>query len=110
MRARDEVEAAYFALLRAREELADLERFREYLDDELRRLRRFVSEGAALEDTVAPRLRRGLAHTDKPMHDAIKTRQNVITDELRRLPSRIEAAQAYVDECEREHATLKQAR
>lgn len=110
MRARDEVEAAYFALLRAREEHSQLERFREYLDDELRRLRRFVSEGAALDDTLAPRLRRRLAHTDKPLADAIKTRQNVIQDELRRLPDRIAAAQAYVDECEREHASLKQAR
>ena len=110
MRARDEVEAAYFALLRAREELAELECFREYLGDELRRIRRFVSEGAALEDTLAPRLRRRLAHTDRPLHDALRTRQNVIADELRRLPARIDAAAAFVEECERDHDRLKQAR
>ena len=110
MRARDELEAAYFALLRAREELSQLERFREYLDDERRRLRRFVAEGSALDDTVAPRFRRRLAHTDRPLADAVKTRQNVIEDELQRLPARITAAQAFVDECEREHADLKQAR
>lgn len=107
MRARDEVEAAYFALLRAREDLAELQRFRDYLDDELRRLRRFTSEGAALEDAIAARLRRRLAHTDKPLADAVKARQNLLEDERRRLPGRIAAAEAYVEECEREHAALK---
>jgi len=110
MRARDEVEAAYFALLRAREDLAELEHFREYLDDELRRIRRFMSEGAALEDTVAQRFRRRLSHTDRPLTDALRTRQRVIEDELERLPDRVTAASDYVADCEREHAELKQSR
>lgn len=109
MRGRNEVEAAYFTLLRARDELADLERFREYLEDELRRIRRFVAEGEALDDAAPRRLRRRLVHTDAPIHDALKTRTNVIRDELARLPDRIEAARTYVEECEREHATLRQA-
>ena len=37
---RSEREAAYFALLRARDELSDLQRYAEHLEDELRRLRR----------------------------------------------------------------------
>lgn len=107
MGARDDAEAAYFALLRAREELDALRRYREYLEDERRRIRRFVSEGAALDDDVGPRLRRALSHTDEPLHDALQTRRAVVEDELQRLPERLEAAEAYVEECEAEHRRLR---
>lgn len=104
---RDEVEAAYFTLLRAREELADLRRYQEYLDDELRRMRRFLSEGAALDDTVSRRQRRNLRHTDGPLKEALDARAAVIADEQYRLPDRIAAAEAFVEECEMEHTQLK---
>ena len=107
---RDEVEAAYFTLLRAREEVADLRRFEEYLADELRRMRRFTSEGAALDDTVPRGLRRMLRHTDGPLKEALDARAAVIADEQQRLPERIAAAEAFVEECEREHAELKHGR
>lgn len=106
---RDEVEAAYFTLLRAREELDGLRRYDDYLRDERGRLRRFGSEGDALADRVEPRYRRVLHHTDKPLADAIRTRIAVIEDELARLPDRLAAAEQFVEECEREHAELKRS-
>jgi hypothetical protein len=105
--ARDEVEAAYFTLLRARDEVADLRRFEEYLADELRRMRRFQSEGAALDDTVSRKLRRSLRHTDGPLKEALDARAAVIADEQARIPERLAAAERFVEECEREHAELK---
>lgn len=107
---RDEVEAAYFTLLRARDELTALRRWEEYLADELRRLRRFTSEGEALADTVDPRLRRALRHTDGPLKDALDARAAVIRDEQARLPERVEAAEQFVEECERDHSALREGR
>ncbi len=105
---RDEVEAAYFALLRAREELAELRRYQEFLEKEQRRLHRFVADGDALDAHVDRKLRRrGIGHTDQALADAIKRRHEVIEAELERLPERIEAAEAFVEESEREHARLK---
>lgn len=108
--ARDEVEAAYFALLRARDEVTALHRYQDYLGDERRRLRRSVSEGDALADGVPPRLRRALGHTDTPLADAIRLRISVIEDELSRLPDRIAAAEDFVAEAEREHEELRRSR
>lgn len=102
-----DVEAAYFALLRAREELASLRRYGEYLADERRRIRRFRTEGEALRDEVDRRLRRALAHTDGQLQEALGTRMSVIEDELARLPDRIEAAEEYVAECEQEHDEMR---
>lgn len=107
MGARDDAEAAYFALLRAREELDALRRYEEYLEDERRRIRRFVAEGSALDDSVEPRLRRALRHTDRPLHEALRTRRAVVDDELARIPERLEAAETYVEECEAEHERLR---
>lgn len=104
---RDEVDAAYFTLLRAREELDGLRRYREYLEDERRRLVRFASEGRALADSVAASSRRALRHTDGPLDKALETRRAVIDDELSRLPGREEAAAAFVDECEQRHTRLR---
>ena len=107
---RDEVEAAYFALLRARDELTALRRYAEYLADERRRIQRYVREGEALADQVDPRLRRRLRHTDDPLSEALTARLVVIADEEARMPDRITAAEAFVEECERDHATLRQGR
>jgi hypothetical protein len=108
--ARNEVEAAYFTLLRAREDLFALRRWEEYLGDELRRMRRFVSEGAALQDAVDRRLRRSLRHTEGPLREALDTRVAAIHDEQARLPDRLAAAERFVEECERDHAALRDAR
>ena len=109
MRSRDDVEAAYFALLRAREELDLVRRYGEYLADERRRIRRFRSEGAALDELVPRRRRRALAATDRPLAEALEARLSVIEDELRRLPDRLAAAESYVEAAEREHDELRRA-
>lgn len=105
--ARDEVESAYFALLRAGEELDNLRRYEEYLRAEGQRLRRTTSEGQALFDQVDRRLARAIRHTDQPLTDATDARLRVLTEELARMPERIEAAEAFVEECDHEHAALK---
>lgn len=107
MTRRDEEQAAYFALLRAREELAALQRYGEYLVAERARIDAFVERGTELDDTVEPRLRRALRHTDEPVGEALELRRRVIADERRRLPERLEAAQEYVDECEAAHAAMR---
>lgn len=107
---RDEVEAAYFTLLRAREELDALRRYDEYLTLEAQRLRRGTAEGAALAETVSRRVRRGLRHTDGPLIEATDARLRAIEDERPRLPDRIAAAEQFVAACEQEHAALRDAR
>lgn len=107
MARRDDEQAAYFALLRAREELAALQRYGEYLAAERARIDAFVARGSELDETVDARLRRALRHTDEPVGEALELRRRVIADERRRLPERIEAAQEYVDECESAHAALQ---
>lgn len=104
---RDEVEAAYFTLLRAREELDGIRRYREYLAEEARRLRRFMAEGQAHADGIDRRLRRALRHTDTPLADAVEARLAVIADELRGLPVREAAADRFVTACEQDHAALQ---
>lgn len=104
---RDEVEAAYFTLLRAREELAALRRYEEFLNSERRRLQRFIAEGDALDAHVDSRLRRWIAHTDEPLGRAIAARLAIVADELQRLPERIAAAEAFVEESEQEHNQLR---
>jgi len=103
---RSERDAAYFALLRAREELSDLRRYAEHLDDELRRLRRAEREEAALRANVSARVRRVLRGSDAELADVMERRAALLEDERMRLPPRIEAAEAFVTECERHHDVL----
>ncbi|MTV26903.1 hypothetical protein FTX61_15985 [Nitriliruptoraceae bacterium ZYF776] len=105
--ARDETEAAYFTLLRARDEVSALQRFEEYLADEAARLRRFVEDGTVLERPVDRRLRRRLRHTDGPLTEAIETRLGAIRDARERLPDQLAAAERFVEEAEAEHARLR---
>ncbi len=107
MAERDELETAYFTLLRAREELSDLGRYAEHLDDELRRLRRTEREEDALRASIPPRSRRLLRNSDAELREASERRIALIEDERARLPSRIEAAELYVVECERHHDVLR---
>ncbi len=104
---RNEVEAAYFTLLRAQEELAALRRYGEFLAGERRRLQRLIAEGDALDAHVDPRLRRAIAHTDKNLSEAVRGRLEVIGNESERLPQRLDAAAAFVEECEQELARLR---
>jgi hypothetical protein len=105
--ANDEVQAAYFALLRAREELSALGRYGEHLESERRRIHRFIAEGDALDAHVDPHLRRRIAHTDAALSRALRARLEAVAVEEERLPERLQAAQAFVDECEQDHARLR---
>ncbi|MFP4149399.1 MAG: hypothetical protein ACLFUG_00575 [Nitriliruptoraceae bacterium] len=107
---RDEVEAAYFTLLRAREELDALRRYDEYLTAEAQRLRRTTNEAEALREGVDRRLLRALRHSDTPLAQAVTARLAVLAEEQASLPERIEAAAAYVEACERTHRELQQGR
>jgi hypothetical protein len=100
-RDRTERDAAYFALLRARDELTALSRYEEYLHEEARRVRRSASEAAALTASVAEPTRRVLRTSDTDLAEVLERRLRVIEDELRHLPERLRAASAYVEECER---------
>lgn len=104
---RDEREAAYFTLLRARQELDDLRRYDEYLIAEGQRLRRSINEGDALADPIPRKLRRGIDHTAGPLREAVTARLGAIEDERSRLPERVDAAERFVEDCEREHDALK---
>lgn len=104
---RNEREAAYFALLRAREELNALRRYGDYLDSERRRLQRFVAEGDALDAHVDRRLRRRVSHTDEDLAKAIRARLETVDGELDRLPDRVAGAEAFVEESEEDLARLR---
>ena len=104
---RDELEAAYFTLLRAREELAALQRYEDHLRDEARRLRRTRAEAAALTTPVDARLRRPFAASDEELGRVVAARLALVDDELARLPERTAAAAAFVEECEAAHRTLR---
>lgn len=106
---RDEVQAAYFALLRAREEVDALRRYEEFLECERDRIARFVAKGDELDTQVDRRLRRALHHTDRPLASALRDRLAVIGDELAHLPERIEAAEAYVRDAERDHDIIRRS-
>ena len=106
MAKRAEREAAYFALLRARDELSGLQRYGEHLDDELRRLRRGEREEAALRDGVPSRMRRALRTSDAERVEVRARRIALLEDGRARLPDRIAAAAAFVAECERHHDVL----
>ena len=101
MSGRDEAQAAYFALLRAREEVTLLARHEEYLRAEIQRLRRATAEEAALRASAPPEPRRPLRASDELLAETIAGRIALLEDELVRLPPRIAAAQAYLDDCER---------
>jgi hypothetical protein len=104
---RDEAEAAYFTLLRAREEETALRRYGDYLVAEARRIQRFIADGDALDAHVRQGLRRRIAHTDEPVRAALRARLETVSAELDRLPDRIAAAEAFVEECEHEHERLR---
>lgn len=102
-----ETETAYFALLRAREEIQQLRNYQEYLSVEARRLRRNQSESAALIDTVDRRYRRLFQANDQAVFEAVAERLTLIDDEHQRLPLRITAAEEFVNDCERQYHALK---
>lgn len=102
MTARSEYEAAYFTLLRAREESSALRRYEEYLRDESRRLDAFSHAVSSEGQQVDRRVRRPVDQTSKSLLEAVGRRRAVVLSELSKLPERQSAADAFVTECEDE--------
>ncbi|CAN5922154.1 hypothetical protein BH23ACT10_BH23ACT10_10990 [soil metagenome] len=109
MAARSEYDAAYFTLLRAREEHDDLLRYREFLITERERLDAFVTQVRAESDAVPRRMRRPIDQTTKAVVEAIGVRRAVVLAESERMNDRITNAQAFVEECETEVDELRGA-
>ena len=107
MSTRSEQEAAYFTLLRAREEHADLLTFRELLDEELRRLDGFIAETRAVGERMPRRLRKPVEQTTRQVLEAVGRRRAAIEDERRKVDQRISDAQDFVEECEADAARLR---
>lgn len=102
-----ERDTAYFALLRAQDELRELLRHEQHLGEELRRLRRADREESALRAAASERMRRVLRESDVELRDVTARRSALIEDELARLPARIAAAEEFVRECEHHHDVLR---
>jgi BMFP domain-containing protein YqiC len=107
MAGRSEYDAAYFTLLRAREEHEQLLRFREYLVQERERLDAFVDELRDRAEQQPRRVRKPVDQTAKAVLEAVGTRRAVVLAELSRMDDRIAAAQRFVEECEAEVAELR---
>ena len=107
MSRRDEYDAAYFTLLRAREEHTDLLRYREFLERESARLEAFIQDTRDRVDALARRVRRPVEGTQRPMLEAVGRHRTTLLDELERSDDRLAAAQAFVEECEAEVSTLR---
>ncbi|MPZ88577.1 MAG: hypothetical protein GEU81_10985 [Nitriliruptorales bacterium] len=107
MTAGSEYEAAYFTWLRAQEERDHLLRYREYLEKEAERLETFAAATQELADPLPRKVRRPIDHTQKPLLEAVGQRRNVVLDELRRMDDRLQAAHAFVEECEAEVVSLR---
>lgn len=106
---RDEVEAAYFTLLRAREEVTALQRYGELLAEEVRRLERTRREGQALAAQADRRLWRALSHSQTAIDEATDLRLRVIADERAQLDDRLAAAEEFVRTCEADHERLRRS-
>jgi hypothetical protein len=104
---RAEFDAAYFTLLRAIEERDALNRYREYLQVEREALDRFTAELEERAEAVERKVRRPVDRTAKQLLEAIGRRRSAVLDEQRRIDDRIEAAEAFVAECEAEVAALR---
>ncbi len=107
MSARSEEEAAYFTLLRAIDERDALLRERDFLVAERDRLEAFAEATRAGEQELPRALDRTVAATTKPLLEAVGARRRAVEHVLARMDQRVEDAEAFVRECEEEHARLR---
>lgn len=107
MTARSEYDAAYFTLLRAREEYEHLLRYREFLEVEARRLEVFSEQTRDLTEPIPRKMRRPVDATAKTLLEAVGRRRSAVLAELGRSDDRIQAAQEFVEECEAELGQLR---
>ena len=107
MTAKSEYDAAYFTLLRAREERDDLLRYGEFLEFEQERLERFAADTRDGLEMLPRRMSRPVNATTKGVLEAIGRRRSAVLDERRRMPDRLENAERFVEECEGEVESLR---
>ena len=107
MSAKSEFDAAYFTLLRAREERDTLLRYAEYLEAEQERLERFSTETRDLIEDLPRKVTRPIATTTKTVLEAVGRRRAAVLDERRRMPQRLSNADQFVQECELEVDALR---
>jgi hypothetical protein len=107
MGAKSEYDAAYFTLLRAREEHDHLLRYREFLQAERDRLEAFSKATQNATEALPRQLRRPVDATTKSLLEAVGRRRSVVLDELARMDDRITNAEAFVQECEAEVDELR---
>lgn len=107
MTAKSEFDAAYFTLLRAREERDSLLRYGEFLDAELTRLDQFAMETRDLMDDLPRKVARPIATTTKGVLEAVGRRRAAVLDERKRMDQRLANADRFVEECELEVEALR---
>ena len=107
MSAKSEYEAAYFTLLRAREELDHLRAYQQFLEEELGRLGTFVKATQNASDVVPRKFRRLVDSTAKPLVEQVGKRRAVVLAERDAVPERIDAQNAFILELEEEVAALR---
>lgn len=107
MTTKAEYEAAYFTLLRAREERDYLLRYAEFLEAEQDRLDRFSAQVQESQEQLPRKMIRPIAGTTKALLEAVGRRRSAVMDERRRMPERLSNADAFVAECELEVETLR---
>jgi hypothetical protein len=105
--AKSEYDAAYFTWLRAQEERDALLAYHEYLRTEVARLEAFSAQTRDAAEHLSRKVRRPIDASTKPMLEAVGRRRSVVLDELNRSEERMAAAQAFVEECEREVQALR---
>ena len=109
MSAKSEYDAAYFTLLRAREERDDLLRYAEFLEAEQERIEMFSAQTRDNLDALPRRVTRPIAATTKGVLEAVGRRRAAVLDERKRMEHRIANAERFVEECEREVEELRRA-
>lgn len=107
MTARSEYDAAYFTLLRAREERDDLGRYAEYLEKEQERLEVFAQQTRDGMDELSRKVVRPISATTKGVLEAVGRRRSAVMDERKRVVDRITNADRFVEECELEVQALR---
>lgn len=109
MSPRTEAEAAYFTLLRAIDERDALLREKEFLLAERTAVDGFADEMQQREEALPRPPNRNVGATTKPLMEALGARRSAVEDALGRIDERLDAAEAFVRECEAEHARLRDA-
>ena len=107
MTSKAEFDAAYFTLLRAREERDDLLRYSEYLEAEQARLEEFAVATRDNLDAMPRKMTKAVAGTTKTLLEAVGRRRAAVLDERKKMADRLANADQFVEECELELEALR---